>query len=192
MTDYSLVSVDIETTGPSPANGWMCSIGAVFLDEDRNVGKSYFSINLVKPDWGRENDDTMAWWKRFPEQWKAHRQGCVSVVLGMREFDNWIHDSVPGKPVFVAWPVGFDWGFINYYCHRYLGFNPFGYSPLCLKNYAAGVLRNPGMLMGTREEAGMPEGWLVTPEDCGLLPHIAINDAVAQAYMIRNIMQYSG
>jgi hypothetical protein len=48
------------------------------------------------------------------------------------------------------------------------------------------------MLGGSREEAFMPDGWLVTPESIGLLPHIAINDAIAQAMMIRNIMRYTG
>jgi hypothetical protein len=110
----------------------------------------------------------------------------------MWAFSDWATTTVPGKPLFVAWPVGFDWGFVNNYLHLHTGGNPFGYSPLCLKNYAAGVLRNPEMLMGNREEAHMPDGWLVKPEDIGLLPHVALNDAIAQAHMIRNIMRWTG
>jgi len=193
VSEYSLVSVDIETTGPSPSVSEMCSIGAVALDEDYNRAE-VFTVNLEFPPAAAHkwDDNTMEWWKQWPEQWEAHRYSPLPVVDAMQMFADWLDEMVEGKPLFVAWPVGFDWGFVNDYFHDYLGRNPFGYSPLCLKNYAAGVLRNPAMLGGSREEAFMPDGWLVTPESIGLLPHIAINDAIAQAMMIRNIMRYTG
>jgi ribonuclease T len=194
MTEYSLVSVDIETTGPSPSVSEMCSIGAVYLDADLEIADIYFSANLEFPPAAAHkwDDATMDWWKQWPEQWEAHRTNPQPVIEVMQKFADFLDDIVPGRPLFVAWPVGFDWGFVNDYFHDYLGRNPFGYSPLCLKNYAAGVLRNPGMLMGNREEAYMPDGWHISPESLGLLPHIAINDAIAQAHMIRNIMRWTG
>jgi len=193
MTEYTLVSVDIETTGPAPSVAEMCSIGAVALDDDMETAEA-FSVNLEfkTPGDPMVEEGTMRWWKHWPEQWNAHRTDVVQIKDAMWKFTDWLEKIRPSKPLFVAWPVGFDWGFVNYYFHKYVGFNPFGYSPLCLKNYAAGVLRHPGMLGSSREEAFMPDDWLVTPEDIGLVPHIAVNDAIAQAMMIRNIMRYTG
>jgi len=196
MADYSLVSVDVETTGPSPSTGELCSIGAIVLDENLEVPYPFddrtFYVNLKFPSVLAKMDaDTMKWWKDWPKQWELHRAKAKAPAEAMWAFVAWLEKEVSGKPLFVAWPVGFDWGFINYYFHRYVGKNPFGYSPLCLKNYAAGLLRNPQMLMGSREEASMPEGWLVEPESVGMIKHHALGDAVAQAYMIRNIMRWT-
>jgi DNA polymerase III epsilon subunit-like protein len=192
MPDYSLVSVDVETTGPTPSTGELLSVGAVFLDEDLNLEAPHYTANIALPPIPKMDKDTTDWWKQWPEQWAECSTNCIKIKDAMWKLVEWTTSSVPGKPLFVAWPVGFDWGFINYNLHLHTGDNPFGYSPLCLKNYAAGLLRNPKMLTGTREEAYMPEGWLVKPEDIGLLPHIALNDAIAQAHMIHNIMRWTG
>ena len=191
-TPFSYVSVDIETTGPSPANSEMCSIGACYLDDDLEIAQDAFAVNLdfVVHNAPYSDPDTMTWWKQFPEQWKAHRENTVSPEAAMDLFVTWLDEVVTYKPVFVAWPVGFDWGFINYYLHKYVGGNPFGYSPMCLKNYAAGLLRKPAMLGGSRSEATMPDDFLVTPESIGRVSHIALDDAIAQAVMLRNILTY--
>lgn len=189
---YTLVSVDVETTGPAPGSGELCSIGAVTLDEDLEIGEDRFYVNIEFPEIPKHNADTMKWWKQFPNQWEMHRLSPLTIKDALWRLVEWAELQVPGKPLFVAWPVGFDWSWINTYCHGYTGQNPFGYSPLCLKNYAAGVLRNPSMLMGNREEAFMPEGWLVEPEDIGFIKHHALGDAMAQAHMIQRIMRYTG
>ena len=47
----------------------------------------------------------------------------------MEKFADWIA-KVSGnkKPIFVASPIAFDWCFVNYYFHKFLGWNPFGVS----------------------------------------------------------------
>jgi hypothetical protein len=189
MNDYVFVSVDVEYTGPSPANGELLSIGCCTVDaESYEIGRSKFSINLKTP-FGLEDPNTMQWWQTQPKAWEIHRQEQVNPVVAMPLWLEWL-ESLQAKPIFVAWPVGADWNFTNYYLWQITGQNPFGYSPMCLKNYALGVLRRPQGLLGNREEAQMPDNFVVTPESLGLTSHIALDDAIAQAHMLVNILQY--
>jgi hypothetical protein len=41
--------------------------------------------------------------------------------------------------VFVGFNAPFDWSFVNYYFHKYLGSNPFGFSSLDIKAYYMGA-----------------------------------------------------
>jgi DNA polymerase III epsilon subunit-like protein len=41
--------------------------------------------------------------------------------------------------VFVGLNVPFDWSFVNYYFHKYLGGNPFGFAALDIKAYYMGA-----------------------------------------------------
>lgn len=46
----------------------------------------------------------------------------------MIDFFNWVKKNSNGRPVFLSYNLAFDWSFINYYLHAYVGENPFGFS----------------------------------------------------------------
>jgi hypothetical protein len=46
----------------------------------------------------------------------------------MREFEAWIKKNAIAGYTFASDNVAFDWQWINYYFHYYLGSNPFGHS----------------------------------------------------------------
>lgn len=46
----------------------------------------------------------------------------------MQAFRSWLNDNVKGRPILIADNNGFDWQFINWYFHHFLGTNPFGFS----------------------------------------------------------------
>jgi hypothetical protein len=50
----------------------------------------------------------------------------------MKAFESWILKMMyihkDNRVYFISDNNGFDWQFINYYFHRFLGYNPFGYS----------------------------------------------------------------
>ena len=50
--------------------------------------------------------------------------------------------SQHGKLVFMAYPASYDWQWVNWYLRRFAGENPFGTSGLCLKSYAAAMLKS--------------------------------------------------
>lgn len=121
------ISIDVETAGPIPGEFSLLSIGACDVDDDSRS----FSIEL-KPI--NRNADAKA----------LEVSGLSLEVLtlygeepskAMKEFSQWIH-YIAGNgavPVFVGFNAPFDWSFINYYFHRYIGYNPFGFTALDIK-----------------------------------------------------------
>ena len=58
----------------------------------------------------------------------------------MKRFANWLGTVAHGgTPVFVGFNAPFDWSFINYYFHRFVGSNPFGFTALDIKAYYMGA-----------------------------------------------------
>jgi hypothetical protein len=46
----------------------------------------------------------------------------------MTDFKNWIGKISSDRPIFVSDNNGFDWMFICWYFHHFIGVNPFGHS----------------------------------------------------------------
>jgi DNA polymerase III epsilon subunit-like protein len=58
----------------------------------------------------------------------------------MESFGKWIENvSGTNRPVFIGFNATFDWSFVNYYFHKFLGKNPFGISGLDIKAYYMGM-----------------------------------------------------
>jgi DNA polymerase III epsilon subunit-like protein len=100
----------------------------------------------------------------------------------MSQFNKWIIDVAGTKhiPVFVGLNAGFDWSFVNYYFHRYLGDNPFGYSALDIKSLYLGVVGGSWDDTGARQIA---EHYHLS----GRGDHDALHDALFQAELFRCI-----
>jgi hypothetical protein len=58
----------------------------------------------------------------------------------MRRYVLWLK-ALPGKPVFVGYPAGFDFLFVYWYLIRFAGESPFGFSALDIKIYAMALLK---------------------------------------------------
>ena len=46
----------------------------------------------------------------------------------MLRFEKWINVNSKGQPVFISDNLAFDWQWINFYFHYFIGSNPFGFS----------------------------------------------------------------
>ena len=57
----------------------------------------------------------------------------------MEEFSDWIALNSKGRSMFVSDNNGFDWQFINWYFHHFLGSNPFGFSSMNLGSLYKGL-----------------------------------------------------
>lgn len=188
-----IVSVDIETTGGTPYNGEMISIGAVVLDGEPgslivpDIDSSWcFQANLQRVN-GRSEAGTMKWWEQYPYQLSLALDDAMHPKQAMTEFVDFL-ESFRRKVIFAAWPAAFDWAFVNCYMWHYVGRNPFGYSPFCIKNFALGKYNNVEAILGSRKDAELPDGLIVTPEELSLNEHIALNDAYAQAHIITRLL----
>jgi hypothetical protein len=92
----------------------------------------------------------------------------------MPRFAGWL-EKLPGKPIFVGYPVAFDWPFVYYYLHRFAGGkNPFVRNAIDVESFAMGVLGKGYMEVSKRS---WPEHWF----DRTLKhTHVAIDDALGQ------------
>jgi DNA polymerase III epsilon subunit-like protein len=127
------ISIDVETSGPIPGEFSLLSIGACDVDDAMRV----FSCEL-KPI--NNNADPKALEISGLSLERLAAEG-MSPKEAMSSFAEWI-DGFVGKnetAVFVGFNAPFDWSFINYYFHKFLGANPFGFSALDIKAYYMGA-----------------------------------------------------
>lgn len=76
---------------------------------------------------------------------KRNYESMVAIMPdeAMQMFRDWVINvtGANGTPIFVGFNAAFDWSFINYYFHRYLGENPFGFTALDIKSMYMGFAR---------------------------------------------------
>jgi hypothetical protein len=134
-------SVDIETDGPLVGINSMLSLGSTALDDD---GKeiSTFSMNLKELDGAVQDEDTMRWWSGRPKALAAARKDPRSPKEVMHAFVVWVKGiSEPrnSKPILLAYPTVFDYGFIRWYLIRFTGSDIFDLNSIDLRSYAMGT-----------------------------------------------------
>ena len=174
------VSTDVETDGPIPGPHSMLSLGAAAYTADKRL-VSTFSANLETLPEASAHPKTAAWWATQPEAWAACRKDLEAPESAMRRYVSWI-DSLGGKPVFVAYPAGFDFLFVYWYLIRFAGESPFAHSALDMKSFAMAVMRTEYRQSGKRN---MPKHWFDE------LPHshVALDDAIEQGALFCNMLR---
>lgn len=121
------VSVDVETSGPVPGEYSLLSIGACSaFDADNGFTCEIKPINDKYDPKALEVNGLSL------ESLKMHG---LEPRAAMKAFSSWLL-SLKGQNnilIFVGFNAPFDWSFINYYFHRYLNGNPFGFTALDIK-----------------------------------------------------------
>ena len=89
--------------------------------------------------------------------------------------------KLPGKPVFVGYPAGYDFLFVYWYLICFTGESPFSFSALDIKSYAMAML---GTEFRRTAKRSMPKRWF------GKHPHthVAIDDAIGQGVLFCNML----
>lgn len=165
------ISVDVEADGPIPGVYSMLSIGAVAYDNDGSyLGE--FSVNIKQIPGASQDPSTMEFWKGNKAAYEATKVNAVEPLEAMVKFDEWVAQY--NKPVFVAYPAGFDFTFTHWYFIRYLGRDPFGFSALDLKSFAMAVLATD---YRATTKKNMPRSWFIRSNKHS---HIAVEDAREQ------------
>ena len=176
------VSTDVETDGPVPGLHSMLSFGsAAYLADKTLIGT--FSANLETLPGASGDPRTMKWWGTQAEAWAACRQDLRSPEEAMKQYAEWL-DGLPGRPVFVGYPVVFDYMFVQWYLHKFTGGSPFSFFALDIKTYAMAVLKKD---YRDTTKAAMPKRWF---DD---LPHThqALDDAKEQGALFCNMLMES-
>lgn len=177
--DEVYVSTDVESDGPIPGAYSMLSFAsAAYLSNKTLV--STFSANLETLPGARVDPRTAAFWSRKPEAWAACRTSPESPEAALQRYATWLM-QLPGKPVFVAYPAGYDFTFVYWYLIRFCGESPFSHSALNIKTLAMTLLRKPYRESTKRN---MPRKWF------DKLPHthVALDDAIEQGALFCNML----
>jgi hypothetical protein len=173
------VSTDVETDGPIPGPNSMLSFGsAVYTAEKKLLGT--FSANLETLVGAIADPKTAAWWATNPDAWAACRQNLETPETAMQRYVAWLK-TLPGKPVFVGYPAGFDFLFVYWYLIRFTGESPFSFSALDIKTYAMALLKGD---YRNSTKRGMPKHWF----DPHPHTHIALDDAIEQGALFCNML----
>lgn len=129
------IVVDVEADGPCPGLYSMVSFGAVVVEQ--GLGRSFKGLTApVSPDWAPE---ALA----ISKISRAQHEAYPPPKEAMAAFRAWL-DALghTGGLVFVSDNPAFDWQFTNYYFHRFLGANPFGFSARRIGDLYAGWKNN--------------------------------------------------
>ncbi len=88
----------------------------------------------------------------------------------MADFADWLVKNSNNRPIFISDNPAFDWQWINWYFHTYLGKNPFGFSGRRIGDLYCGMKLDTGL---NNEWKGL---FRKTKHD-----HNPVNDAIGNA-----------
>ncbi|MBY5720594.1 3'-5' exonuclease [Rhizobium leguminosarum] len=171
------ISVDVETSGPIPGEYSLLSIGACSVFEPEKV----FACTL-KPI-------TDAFDPKALEVTGLSLQDLaengLEPKLAMEQFSDWLQKIAKDDEtiVFVGFNAPFDWSFVNYYFHRFMSENPFGFTALDIKALYMGAT---GCTWRDTRSSKIAEH--LKPQATGT--HDALQDARYQAELFGLVWQY--
>ena len=156
--------VDIEADGQSPAVGSMIELGCVLVDDPTKRFTAF-----MRPDKDAYSEKNLA----VSGKTREETMGYPDPKEGMERFKKWIREVAGGRsPIFVS-DNGFDWAFVDFYFHKYIGSNPFGYSPRNLHDLHKGFRRSLSSRLS---------------DERGQLPHAAVEDAAMNASHMQRLI----
>ncbi len=171
------VSVDIEAAGPIPGEYSMLSLGACLVIAPKVTFYAEFKPinNHFVPAALKVGGLTL-------EQLTATGHNPVEA---MRAFHNWVREAANSRtPVFVGFNASFDWAFVNWYFHVFMGENPFGIGALDIKAYYMGL---SGCLWQETTSSHLPQQFQPPHH----LTHNALDDAIMQAQIFKKLLEAS-
>jgi hypothetical protein len=130
----SYIMVDVESDGPIPKKYSMVCFGAIVVEP-----------TLSKTFYGRTRPISEGWDPAALAISGVSREQHLSFDdprVVMEDFEAWIAKNCVGKPRFVSDNNGYDWQWINFYFHWYLGRNPFGFSSTNLGSLYKGLVKS--------------------------------------------------
>src|SRR5438876_519229 len=126
------ISVDIEASGPIPGKYSMLALGACVVGNSEQ--RFYVEIAPISEAYVPEAMNIVG------HSLNHYSKVGVDPKEGMKSFAAWVKKiSDKATPVFVGFNATFDWSFVNWYFHSFLGENPFGISGIDVKAYYMGM-----------------------------------------------------
>jgi len=133
----SYICVDIESDGPLLGVNSMVCLGAVLIDKDLKLDKTFYAETA--PISNAFNIDALAISGFSRKEHELFRHPKYAIW----EFEMWIEENSKGKPILLSDNNQYDGSWINWYFHTYSKKNPFGYSSRRIGDMFAGFMNNP-------------------------------------------------
>ena len=130
----SYIMVDVESDGPIPGDFSMISFGAVLVDE--KLDKTFYG--QLKPISDRFVQEALSVSGFSREETLLFDDP----KMVMNKFSDWIKINSKDRAVFISDNNGFDWMFICWYFHHFIGSNPFGHSSQNLGSLYKGLVKD--------------------------------------------------
>ena len=128
------IMVDVETDGPIPGDYSMVCFGAIIVDEA--LDKTFYGqLKPVSDRWIPEALSVSGFAREVTLEFDEPAEV-------MARFQEWILLHCQERPLFISDNNGFDWQFVNYYFHHFLGNNPFGHSSTNLGSLYKGLVKD--------------------------------------------------
>ncbi len=128
------IMVDIEADGPIPGDYSMVSLGAVVVEP-----------SLSRTFYGRFAPISEKWIPEALAVSNLSREETLAFddpTSVMRAFDSFVAETPGKRKIFISDNNGFDWQFVNWYFHHFLGKNPFGSSSQNLGSLYKGMVKD--------------------------------------------------
>jgi len=169
------ISVDVEAAGPIPATYSMLSLGAVVVNDPKQT----FYVEL-KPVNNKFVPDAM---EVVGRSLRDLAEKGREPTEAMAAFLDWLtRIAKEGRPVFVGFNATFDWAFVNFYFHQYIGENPFGFGGIDIKSYYMG-------LTGCKWDETRSSRIRARFKGTARHTHNALDDAIEQAETFHRMMK---
>jgi len=133
----SFVMVDVESDGPIPGDYSMICFGAVLVTPA--LDKTFYGkLRPISDKWIPEALAVSGFTRDQVLKFEAPDKV-------MADFRDWLTETAGAagaRPMFISDNNGYDWQFINWYSHHFLGQNPFGFSSTNLGSLYKGLVRD--------------------------------------------------
>ena len=130
----SLFSGDVESDAQSPAVGSMVSFGLVKVSDPKVT--FYGKVRPICSTWEPEALAVSGFSREEHEEFDDPKEVMEKMVKWLEE------NNENGRPQFISDNPAFDWQFINYYCWKYLNYNPFGHSARRIGDLYCGLVKD--------------------------------------------------
>ena len=130
------IMVDVESDGPIPGDYSMISLGAVVVEQNPQNG-FYRQIKPISDKWIPEALAVSGFTRE-----QTFGDDFLGAKEVMQNFEGWLKNLKTDRLMFVSDNNGFDWQWVNWYFHHFLGNNPFGHSSTNLGSLYKGAERD--------------------------------------------------
>lgn len=119
------IMVDVESDGPIPGDYSMISFGAILVNDA--LDQTFYG--QLKPISDKFIPEALAVSGFSREETLAFNEPAQV----MSDLKSWIEKVCTDRPIFISDNNGFDWMFVCWYFHHFIGVNPFGHSSQTLE-----------------------------------------------------------